>query len=329
MDLLADFKANVREFFLLERAARRFEATTPMQRAFVREHLLAAKRRLRFVPRLIDANTGPVALPTARDAVVLLVRALHASRLPAAEGPPQAPVDTAAELSRWFDEDVSAPVDWRKMLPLLATEDLLAMDRLPLAEQQALLATLTKTARWLDARIESMSKRKLWIMRVGRVVVALALVVGLLIKLLSAPNLALHKQASQSSTWPTAPPASVLVDGETSGTHTPGTPDSDLAHTNMETNPWLMVDLGAVHTLKQIRVYNRADTHFNDSLPITLEISSDGATFEAVAERTKHFGSNWLDRPWVVNIVGHVRAQYVRVRGTRYLVLSEIEVFGR
>jgi uncharacterized membrane protein len=166
-------------------------------------------------------------------------------------------------------------------------------------------------------------------MRVGRVAAAVVLLSVLVIRAVSMPNLALHKAASQSSSWTSAAPASVLVDGKRSGTHGPGTSHSDVAHTDKEAVPWLMVDLGAVHALKEIRVYNRADTHFNDSLPCTLEISSDGTTFEVIAERAKHFGSSWMDRPWVVKIRAEKSAQYVRVRGTHYLALSEIEVYGR
>jgi hypothetical protein len=162
----------------------------------------------------------------------------------------------------------------------------------------------------------------------GRIA-ALALALTLVLhRLLAAPDLALHKTVTQSSTWPGAPPPSVLVDGNTTGAHGPGTPGADYLHTNKETSPWALIDLGQVRTVREVVVYNRNDTNFDDALPIDVELSADGLKFTPVARRTEHFGTSLFDPPWRARFDAQ-HARYVRLRGHDYLALSEVEVFGR
>ncbi len=71
----------------------------------------------------------------------------------------------------------------------------------------------------------------------------------------SSPDLALGKTGAQSSTFPGSPPASVAVDGNTDGNFT----DGSVTATNLDSNPWWQVDLGASVGVTSIVVWNRTD----------------------------------------------------------------------
>lgn len=72
------------------------------------------------------------------------------------------------------------------------------------------------------------------------------------------PNLALNKPATQISTYTGGDgtgPASKAVDGNTNGIFAQGS----VAHTNVGSNPWWQVDLGAAVPIKLIEVWNRTE----------------------------------------------------------------------
>lgn len=73
-----------------------------------------------------------------------------------------------------------------------------------------------------------------------------------------APNLALGKPATQSSTYTGGDgtgPAARAVDGNTDGQFANGS----VSHTNAESNPWWQVDLGSAVTVNEIEVWNRSE----------------------------------------------------------------------
>jgi hypothetical protein len=144
-------------------------------------------------------------------------------------------------------------------------------------------------------------------------------------------NLAAGKSASQSSTLAGTPPASVAVDGNTDGNFGHGS----VTATNLESNAWWQVDLGASASIASVTIWNRtdccssrlgsfwvfvSDTPFgpNDKPP-TL-INRPGVTGRQIA------GSN----PAFAIPIGAV-GRYVRVQlnGTNYLSLAEVQVFGQ
>ena len=67
-------------------------------------------------------------------------------------------------------------------------------------------------------------------------------------------HLARGKKATQSSSHPNGP-ASKAVDGNTDGNWN----KKSVSHTKRQKEPWWQVDLGAVHTIKEVTVHNRTD----------------------------------------------------------------------
>ena len=70
-------------------------------------------------------------------------------------------------------------------------------------------------------------------------------------------NVALGKNAVQSSIYGGGGP-SLAVDGNTTGS-TPWGASANLVHTQASHNPWWKVDLGSIHSLDSIRIFNRSN----------------------------------------------------------------------
>jgi len=150
---------------------------------------------------------------------------------------------------------------------------------------------------------------------------AVAMLFSVVRHLTTPQNIARGRPVQASSRHPGTPDASGLTDGikGTYGVHTlvgqPGT-------------PWVTVDLGQPRDLRQIVVYNRGDSHFDDGLPYVVLLSTDGKTFTELARRATHFGSGGtLSPPWIIDC--DKRGQYVRIEAQHYVVLSELEVFAK
>jgi hypothetical protein len=111
------------------------------------------------------------------------------------------------------------------------------------------------------------------------------------------------------------------VDGSTSGLFG--------FHSALEEAPWLAIDLGAPHAIDRIVVFGRGDAHNSQSIPLSLEASNDGVAYGPIAVRTEPFSAA---SPWVISFKGApLSTRHVRLRAQRraYLVLGEVEVFGR
>ncbi len=137
----------------------------------------------------------------------------------------------------------------------------------------------------------------------------------------SLVNLAIGKQASQSSVYHGTgvnQSAQRGVDGRRTKD-----PD-DMFHTNADELPWWMVDLGAVHRLQSIRIYNRphAQTASNANT-LTALVSEDGISWRTLYT---HNGQDWQ----TLSIPAAVSARYVKLllQEAKYFHLMEVEVFG-
>jgi hypothetical protein len=136
-------------------------------------------------------------------------------------------------------------------------------------------------------------------------------------------NLALNKPATQSSQsqWSTGPAdAQGAVDGKKNGAWG--------FHTAVEANPWWQVDLLAVSTIREVRVFNRMDLP-ERAATLQVLVSSNGTDWTRVYSHNRTpFGGN-DGRPLVVSLNG-TPGRYVRLQlgETNYFHLDEVEIYG-
>ena len=106
-------------------------------------------------------------------------------------------------------------------------------------------------------------------------------------------------------------------------------------HTDQQANPWWQVDLGQIHPLSQVRVWNRTD---NDDMAaraahFMVLLSNDGKEWrEAYRHNGRVFyGYRMPDRSPLVVRLTDCEARFVRIQlpGTTYLHLDEVEVIGQ
>jgi hypothetical protein len=94
----------------------------------------------------------------------------------------------------------------------------------------------------------------------------------------------------------------------------------------LEDSPWLSIDLGRAFAITRVKVFGRGDGYYDQSIPLALEVSDDGTTYQQIALRNDPFSEY---DPWVVRPSALV-TRYLRLRTMRhsYLVLGEVEVNG-
>ncbi len=145
-------------------------------------------------------------------------------------------------------------------------------------------------------------------------------------------NLAQGKAASQSTTYPGTPAASVAVDGNTDGIFG----DGSVTATNLEANPWWQVDLGSSASIANVVVWNRTDaccvSRLSDYwvfVSNTPFLASDSpATLQG---RAGTFSIHLTTAPAPSTLVAvNTTGRYVRIQlnTPNYLSLAEVQVFG-
>jgi hypothetical protein len=316
----------LRDAFLLRTAERTVAAYPAAVRAEVGALVRAARERASLAELALDSHVAS-ALSLYRETALLLMRAIVASRTP--EGT-EIPTGASDVVSRFHALDLGgAPVSRAELDELLRAAreaDPMEPARLsPLAATDQAHATRA-VVRWLSTLVEARGVAELrWTrkLRVGAVsLAALALLVGAGAGLMRTTNVALHKAIQTSGLSAEAPqPTGGLTDGVTTS------PPAFGVHTTVGSPPWVQVDLGKVYKVSKVKVYNRGDGWFNDGLPMTVQLSTDGTWFVDVETRRASFTQA---APWLVN-ARREPARYVRVRGTagKYIALSELEVFAR
>lgn len=143
-------------------------------------------------------------------------------------------------------------------------------------------------------------------------------------------NVAFRQTATQSSTWGSAY-ASEAVDGNTDGNFY----DNSVASTNLDTNAWWQVDLGASATLNSIEIWNRTDcceSRLSDYWVFVSDtpfLPSDTPT--TLQGRAGTFSSHQTSAPSpsASIVINGAQGRYVRVQlsGSGYLSLAEVQVF--
>jgi hypothetical protein len=320
MSIVSAIAHPIREFFTQGRAERTVRAYTPAQHARVRRHVEAGSRRERAGRRTTDPVVGSVLLRAAVTQYLLAIEAAQAPDAPreasdASASMPPLPADPARPRAE--------PTDDARVRQALAARDELYLDELSLEDVERARWALDRAASLLRRRVEARTIANVRGTRWGRVAAVLVLLgyaALLVVRATLVPkDIALGKPVHPSSRKPNMPDGHELVDGELA--------PSAGVYTNIEDNPSVVIDLVDSYWIDRIKVYNRLDGWFDDCLPLVVELSTDGKTWEQIARRDEHFGT---DPPWIVDGSGR-RATQVRLRVTRktYLALSEVEVFGK
>jgi hypothetical protein len=324
MPLAQSFIDPIREYFTLRRAESTVRAYAPGQQARVAEHVEAGRQRLAAGRKTTAAVPAAVLL---RDAVIHFLLAAAVAKDPAGTGTPE--LDASSALPPLAPDPASpdaVPTDdarARGALASLATADVLYFDRLAPEDAERTRWALDRAAALARSKVEARTLTHLRGARWGRIA-AIVLLAGyaafaFVRARVVAPDIALGKPVHLSPHR--APPwdGHELTDGETGTTFTKLTQQDD--------NPNAVIDLLGRYWIDKVKIYNRADGWFDDCLPLVVELSQDGTHWEEIGRRTEHFEAS---PPWVVDGGGRA-ASFVRVRVDRksYLLLSEVEVFGK
>ncbi len=148
------------------------------------------------------------------------------------------------------------------------------------------------------------------------------------------PDLAQGKTAAQSSTLAGSGTtgAGAAVDGNMDGTLS----DGSVTATNLDSNPWWQVDLGASMTIGSIAIWNRTDcceARLSDYWVFVSDTPFSSADTPATLQfRAGTWGSHQTTAPSPsATIAVGAQGRYVRVQltGTTYLSLAEVQVFGQ
>ncbi len=99
-------------------------------------------------------------------------------------------------------------------------------------------------------------------------------------------------------------------------------------HTDIEDAPWWQVDLEAVRSLTEIRIYNRMDSGRERSRTLKVLLSDDGETWRLVHDQGGYTFGGADGRPLRV-MVGGKSARHVRLQLAErtYLHLDKVQVF--
>lgn len=194
-----------------------------------------------------------------------------------------------------------------------------AADGLTFAEAEAQRDALELEVASLLASVESRTPTELSGLVYGRFA-AIAIAICVVLWGATSPwrvhDVALGKPVTTSPLLAPPDKPDGIVDGRTRGTFGLQT---TRAHA-----PFVTIDLQRTYRIRRIAIYNRGDGWFDEILPLSLEVSSDGFTFQHVATRTEHF------QVWDLKFDAGLDARFVRVSKTDgYIALNEIEVYAR
>ncbi|MCC6665819.1 MAG: discoidin domain-containing protein [Polyangiaceae bacterium] len=316
----------VREWFVLREAQRLADGCTDDARAAVRALDAGIHARAKMAREAADEHFDAVAL-------VLLVQALQLAASAASIGRGERPsgsVLSRAELAQLIESgelpELGPPASFGGLSEVITSDDASAADRLGQTQRLGAIGLLFAALKRVRKRYEVRSRRRIRVLRWARlsalVVVLLATLGGGLVWALMPSNIARGKPVTASSVRAGTPAPSGLTDGSVT--------DGYGGHTENDGKAWFMLDLLEPHRLERVVVYHRGDGYHSDVLPLVLELSMDGQTFQRAAVRDGTFTHK---KPWRVQLTGQV-ARYVRLRVDRkdpssYLALGEVEAYGK
>jgi hypothetical protein len=142
-------------------------------------------------------------------------------------------------------------------------------------------------------------------------------------------NIARQGSATQSSNYSRNEGGKTTVgaNGALSG-HLTGVYQSS---TDIEPEPWWQVDLGQVHLVYEVRLFNRCDVAMERLAHVRILLSTDGAEWRTVSERKEDqpFGGLRGDpHRWLAPPNTKVRFVRIQIPETDFLSLDQVEIFG-
>ena len=326
--LMAAFSSlarRARDALLLESRAKLVAARSPTQRETIAGRHRAARKRVRSARELMGASSDAAAFGLYRDAATMFIGAMLLSK--------DATFDVSAltgarawyELESHTDDLPLAPPppELDAVREAMRSTNLLVVDDLEPAQLAALRVGAERVIFWLDRQVEPRSVRQLKWARALRVAMLFGTLVGVIVAsvlLVRRPrNVALRKPVIVSSRFPDTTAPSALVDGERNGRYG--------VHTKSEDAPSVTIDLLGTYDIEEIRVFNRTDGWYDESLPLVLELGDEQGVYTRLARKADHFD---VSTPWKVTSKGK-KARTVRIRSDRrtHLCLGEVEVYGR
>lgn len=311
--------------FLLRHAEATIRGYSATQRQLIRRLNGAAAVRIASADKVAELSDAPAAVAVYREAARLLISAVVASKDANVKDSPLELGLGARRLCELVQSGAlpALPSSYSEAMRVLEVTDPLQLDDQAPEKADDHRSSVEEFLRWLRRQIEPRSLASVRGARLTRVAFVSAILAGLMtwvISSLVAPrNLALHRRVIMSSQFPETP----NPQGATDGKFIP----PFQAHTAIERDPWITVDLGARRKISEVRIYNRAYELFADALPLTLEFSTDNIKYRAVDRRIESFTDS---EPWVFRARGEP-SRFVRIHGhpDGYVVVTEIEVFGR
>jgi len=150
---------------------------------------------------------------------------------------------------------------------------------------------------------------------------------ALLVPSMTSRNVALGRKAMQSSYAPYVDPSKPAGAGATSGVKTGGFG----FHTEEEFAPWWMLDLGDVHEIETILVFNRqnAEAERARTLCVSLAWNAAGPWVE-IYKSSEVFGGDLTGDPLTIPVNPRIAARFVRLHLTErnFFHLDEVEVYA-
>jgi hypothetical protein len=320
----------IREFFWLERARARVSGRSHADQVAIRKWWTAAHAYLRVAAQLSPDRDFFVALTLYREGITTLTGAALIVVEGDVRGDDVADVRAAVgALDRIWPKlgiekkDGGALEGARTILCSAASRD-----AGPPARDAAFTAcaSMRRLACALERAIEPRSASHLARRRALRLAVLAATVVVCvsipLPRLFAPKSLALYHPVELSSVHPHSRAPSGgggLVNGELEFTYG--------AHTDVQDDPWMMVDLERPTRVERIAVHNRGDGWFDDCLPLVVEVGNEVSSLEPIGTRTTVFTRT---NPWVLDHIDRtIRYVRVRKRGHSYIALDEVAVYER
>jgi hypothetical protein len=144
-------------------------------------------------------------------------------------------------------------------------------------------------------------------------------------------NVALNRPSWQSSEF--VPEGPVAAFSHTAGSGNNGVRTGTYGfHTNIEKRPWWIVDLLKPHRIAAIHVYNRRDDQAVNTRANELDVlaSVDGVSWNTLLSNPANAPFGFDGSPLVAAAPAYLACRFVllRLRGTNYLHLDEVEVYG-